>query len=116
MVHTKVANKVADDVESAMVEQEKLEPEGEEKMAEVSVVNIEPVELEDKFAPFVEANAELSYLKQASDDTMAMKGEEALKESIEKVVDVSTREASTVVSVHHPYNIFLIVLVLLGCK
>ena len=130
MAHAKVVNNVADDVESAVVEEKKPEPEGEKvkevgsrskhggqlgkkKMTEVSVINIEAIELEDKLAPFAEGNTELDYRKQASNDMVAMGGEKALKESTEKVVDVSTSEASTMVSVHPPSNIFLIVLVLL---
>ncbi|PUZ64078.1 hypothetical protein GQ55_3G114800 [Panicum hallii var. hallii] len=113
VVHAKVANKVADDVESAVVE-ENPEPEdekveevgsksrdggqlGKQKMVEVSVVNVEAVELEDKLAPFAEANTELGYQKQASDDTVAVGGEEALKEPTEKVVDVPMSEARSVV-------------------
>jgi hypothetical protein len=78
-------------------------------MVEVSVVNVEAVELEDKLAPFAEANIELGYEKQASDDTVTAGGGETLKESTEKFVDVPMSE----VSVHPPSNILLIVLVLL---
>ena len=124
------ASKVADDVEIAVAEDEKLEPEGEKveevvfgdgdgeklgerKEAKVSIVCIEAAEIEDKLVSITEANVELSYQKESSNNIMVMGGEKALKESTEKVVDVSTSEASTMVSVHPPFNIFLIVLVLL---
>ncbi|RLN00406.1 hypothetical protein C2845_PM06G06880 [Panicum miliaceum] len=73
-------------------------PKGDKRgeLWEDEEVGVVAVELEDKLAPFAEANTELGYQKQASDDTVAVGGE-ALKESTEKVVDVPMSEARSVV-------------------
>ncbi|KAF8725671.1 hypothetical protein HU200_020214 [Digitaria exilis] len=111
-VDTKAVDKVADDTESAVTEV-KLEPEddkgdevgsgsgdggelGDEKEVESSARSIEVTKPEDKVAPAAEANGELCDEKGASDDVVALEGEEgeeALQESTNKGTDVEGEAA-----------------------
>ncbi|KAG2616447.1 hypothetical protein PVAP13_3NG206763 [Panicum virgatum] len=106
IMEAKVANKIADDVETAVAENEKPEQEGEKvekvalgekKEAKVPIVSIGAAEIEDILAPFTEANDELLYQKESSNDIMVMGGEEVLEELIQKVVDVPMSETGIVV-------------------
>ncbi|TVU17781.1 hypothetical protein EJB05_33837 [Eragrostis curvula] len=102
--------KVADDTESAMPVEEKLEDtkgeemdsgDGgggelgggeEEKEVGASAESMEVAEPEDKVAP-AEANGELAGEVEASDDSVAVGGEEAPEESLEKKADVEGEAA-----------------------
>jgi len=117
MVQAKVADKVVEDVEYVMAQEEKTEPDGdqigmarsrgqdggkldEKKETKVSIFIVEAAEQEDKLDPFEEGNGELIYQKKTSDDIVVVGGEEAQEESIEKDIDVPINEVSTVVSEH----------------
>ncbi|XP_066361664.1 translocase of chloroplast 101, chloroplastic-like [Miscanthus floridulus] len=101
-VEVKVVDKVSDDAEAPVAEEEKLEPEVEkseevgsgggdggelsdEKEVEVSPPSEEAAEPQDKVAP--EANGELGDEKEGSDDVVALGGEEAPDESTNKDAD-----------------------------
>ena len=133
MVQAKVADKVVEDVEYVMAQEEKTEPDGdqigiarsrgqdggkldEKKETKVSIFIVEAAEQEDKLDPFEEGNGELIYQKKTSDDIVVVGGEEAQEESIEKDIDVPINEVSTVVSEHPQFFFLLIVLVLLGVQ
>ncbi|XP_066365756.1 translocase of chloroplast 101, chloroplastic-like [Miscanthus floridulus] len=103
-VELKVVDKVADDAKSPVAEEEKLKPEVEkgeevgsgsgdggelsdEKEVEVSPPSEEAAEPEDKATDVSEANGQLGDEKEASDDVVALGGEEAPEESTNKDAD-----------------------------
>jgi hypothetical protein len=119
-----VQAKVADDAGTAMTEDEKPKPKcekfeevgfgdenggklGEKKEVEVSIASIEAADLEDKLASFTEANRELSYQKESTNNIISMGGEEAMEELIQKEVDVPTSEVSIVVSEYYQLIFYL---------
>ncbi|WVZ96329.1 hypothetical protein U9M48_041984 [Paspalum notatum var. saurae] len=105
----KIVDKVADDVEPAVAQEEKLEPEdekgevvdsgsrdgGELGKEEFSARSMEVGEPEDKVAPVAAASGESRDEKEASDDAVALGGEETLEESTKKDTDVEDAAAKS---------------------
>ncbi|KAG2616446.1 hypothetical protein PVAP13_3NG207112 [Panicum virgatum] len=99
MVQAKVADKVVEDVEYVMAQEEKTEPDGDQiGMARSRGRDGGKLDekKETKLDPFEEGNGELIYQKKTSDDIVVVGGEEAQEESIEKDIDVPINEVSTV--------------------
>lgn len=109
-VEADAVDKVADDGQSAVAEEEKREPEaakgeelvsgggdvgelGDEKEVEFSARSMEVTKPEDK-VPVAESNGELADKKGASDDVVALGSEEALEESTNKGADVEDEAAN----------------------
>ncbi|RCV26559.1 hypothetical protein SETIT_5G255600v2 [Setaria italica] len=109
-VEAEAVDKVADDGQSAVAEEEKREPEaakgeevvsgggdvgelGDEKEVEFSARSMEVTKPEDK-VPVAESNGELADKKGASDDVVALGSEEALEESTNKGADVEDEAAN----------------------